>query len=154
MNTRIQQHSSELFKFKHGLKRHPLYDVWGKMKARCFNAQDKDYVDYGARGISMDNNWALNFVQFYYWALENGYTKGMEIDRENNDGNYCPDNCRFVTRSQNMRNTRRNNMVTYKGQTKCLAEWSDILGIKRYTLFGRISKLGWTVEKAFETPVK
>lgn len=144
---------TDLFKFKHGLKQHPLYDVWGKIKSRCFKETDKDYSDYGGRGITMCDEWRIDFKAFYDWAMDNGWQKGLETDRIVNSGNYEPANCRFVTRSQQMRNTRRNNRVTYKGQTKPLVEWSEILGIKRYTLFGRISRLGWTVEKAFETQV-
>lgn len=146
--------SGNMFQFRHGLKHHPLYDVWGKMKSRCYKPNDKDYSDYGGRGITVCMEWKEDFKVFYDWCMANGYEKGLEMDRRENDGNYSPDNCRFVTRSQNMRNTRRNNMVTYNGETKPLVEWSEILGIKRYTLFGRIFKYGWTIERAFNTPVQ
>ena len=154
MMQKIIQPKNELFKFKHGLKRHPLYDVWGKMKERCYKENSKDYPDYGARGIKVFELWITDFKSFYDWSISAGWRKGLEIDREENDGDYCPENCRFVTRSINMRNTRRNNLITYQGQTKCLTEWSEIIGIKRYTLFGRIFKSGWTIEKAFNTKVE
>lgn len=144
---------TDLFKFKHGLKRHPLYDVWGKIKERCFKKTAKDYKHYGGRGITVCEVWINDFLAFYNWAIDAGWKKGLEIDRVENDGPYCPDNCRFVTRSQNMRNTRRNNMVTYRGETKALIEWAEITGINRYTLFGRIFKYGWAVDLAMETPV-
>lgn len=153
MNHRIEIPNKELFKFKHGLKRHLLYQVWGKIKERCFKVNSKDYSYYGGRGIDMYEHWVLDFKPFYDWCIENGWRKGLEIDRENNHLGYHPSNCRFVTRSGNMRNTRRNNMITYKGDTKCLAEWAEILGMNRYTLFNRISRLGWTVEESFETPL-
>lgn len=143
---------SELFKITHGLRNHPLYDVWGKIKARCYNIQSKDYTDYGGRGISVCTEWIDDFKAFYDWCIENGYQKGLEIDRRNNNGNYEPDSCRMVTRSQNMRNTRRNNNLTYNGETKCLSEWAEIYGIKRFTLFGRINRMGWDIEKALTTP--
>lgn len=149
----IIQSNDELFKFKHGLKNHRLYDVWGKMKARCYNVTDKDYSDYGGRGIIVDSLWLVDFKSFYDWAMENGYKRGLEMDRKENSGNYEPDNCRFVTRSQNMRNTRRNHIIEYKGERKCLAEWAEITGHKRWTIFNRIHNCKWSVEEAFETPV-
>lgn len=144
----------ELFKFKHGLKKHPLYDVWGKIKCRCLKKTDKDYSDYGGRGINVHAEWIADFKAFYDWAILNGWRKGLEIDRRNNDGDYCPENCRFVTRSVNMRNTRRNNNVTFNGQTRCLTEWAEILQVNRYSLFNRIFNLGWSVEDAFTIPIK
>lgn len=145
---------TELFKFKHGLKQHPLYDVWIKIKSRCLKNTDKDYIDYGGRGIKVYPDWEDDFKSFYDWAIQNGWQSGLEIDRKNNNGDYDPENCRFVTHSVNMRNTRRNNNITFRGETKCLAEWSEILGIKRYTLFGRIFNYGWSIEDAFTTPIK
>ena len=82
-----------------------LYRLWESIKARCYNSKRKDYPNYGGRGITVCKEWFC-FDVFKNWALENGYNPGLEIDRINNDGIYCPDNCRFVTHSENNRNKR------------------------------------------------
>lgn len=96
-----------------------LYRLWESIKARCYNSKRKDYPNYGGRGITVCKEWFC-FDVFKNWALENGYNPGLEIDRINNDGIYCPDNCRFVTHSENNRNKRirRDNITGYKGVTR------------------------------------
>lgn len=81
---------------QHGLKKHPLYSVWCNMKQRCNNKKDKNHKNYGGKGISVMKKWD-SFIPFYNWAIENGWQKGLCIDRKNNDGNYSSRNCRFVT---------------------------------------------------------
>ena len=92
---------------KHGLSEHPLYQVWGSMKRRCGNKKDAAFKNYGARGISVCKEWANSFELFHQWAMEHGYSPGLHIDRINNDGNYEPNNCRFITQGMNNRNSRR-----------------------------------------------
>lgn len=92
---------------KHGLSVHPLNKVWRNIKGRCNNPKDKDFHYYGGRGIKICDEWLNDFQRFYNWAFANGYRQGLEIDRENNDGNYEPGNCRFVTRAQNNQNRTR-----------------------------------------------
>ena len=105
---------------KHGLSKHPLYSVYGLMIDRCYNDSNKRYHRYGGRGISVDNAWRYNFVLFYNWALSNGYKKGLQIDRINNNGNYEPNNCRFVTGNVNQsnRDVGKNCPFGYKGVVK------------------------------------
>jgi hypothetical protein len=91
---------------KHGLRRHPIFTLWANIKSRCKNQNHPKYKDYGGRGISICNEWNDDFKTFYDWCITNGWQQGLEIDRVNNNGNYEPSNCRFVTRTQNMRNTR------------------------------------------------
>ena len=79
---------------RHGLSNHPLYRVWNGMKQRCKNPHDDFFYCYGARGIKVCSDWSENFKNFYKWAVENGYHKGLTIDRKDTDGDYCPDNCR------------------------------------------------------------
>ena len=89
---------------KHGLTKHPLYCVWHNMKTRCYNPKRKAYKYYGGRGITVCDEWLFDFEAFYTWAINNGYKKGLQIDRENNDKNYNPENCRFITPRENVRN--------------------------------------------------
>jgi hypothetical protein len=82
-----------------------LYFVHGMIKQRCNNSNHKQYKDWGGRGISYCKEWEL-FLNFYNWAMSNGYEEGLQIDRINNDGNYEPNNCRWVTSKVNMNNRR------------------------------------------------
>ena len=91
---------------KHGGTGTKLYNTWKNIKKRILNPNNPDYKYYGGRGISICNEW-LEFTPFRDWALSNGYEKGLEIDRENTDGNYEPSNCRWVTHEKNIRNTKR-----------------------------------------------
>ena len=100
----------------HGLSTHSLYDVWVNMKARCYNTKDTSYHNYGGRGITICSEWLENFKCFYDWAISNGYKKGLEIDRIDNDGDYTHTNCRFVTSQDNSLNKRipSNNKSGYR----------------------------------------
>ena len=104
--------------YKHGLCEHPLYNVWKNMKKRCYNKNVYNYKSYGGRGIIVCDEWRNNFKAFYDWALNNDYEKGLEIDRVDNDGNYEPSNCRFVTRSENQKNKRVYGKIKIKHITK------------------------------------
>ncbi|MFA7287301.1 MAG: hypothetical protein WC055_00330 [Melioribacteraceae bacterium] len=102
----------------HGLYRHPLYNIWGLMMGRCYNKNGVQYKDWGGRGIIVCDEWKYNPELFIEWCLENGWVQGLEIDRENNDGNYEPNNCRFVTSQINIINMRliqSNNTSGYRG---------------------------------------
>ena len=91
--------------YKHGEIHTRLYNVWSMMKQRIFNPKASGYKNYGGRGITICNEW-LEFIPFRDWALNNGYAEGLQIHRENN-GNYEPDSCRWVTRTENLRHTRK-----------------------------------------------
>lgn len=136
---------------KHGLSSSNLFFIWSAMKQRCLNPKDKNYKDYGGRGITVCSEW-LNPENFYKWAIANAYKKGLSIDRIDVNGNYEPLNCRWATPKEQMRNTRKNHLITYKEQTKCLAEWAEIINIKSQILYKRL-KRGWSIEKALETPL-
>ena len=88
---------------RHGLTHHLLYRVWDNMKERCTNPKVHDYPRYGGKGITVCEEW-YDVRTFYDWAIANGWKKGLQIDRRDNDGNYEPDNCWFVTRTVNMNN--------------------------------------------------
>lgn len=90
----------------HGKKKHPLYSRWKGINKRCHYEKDDSYKDYGGRGIYVCSEWRHDFKPFYEWAIANGYSEELEIDRKENDGPYAPWNCRFVTRSINAVNKR------------------------------------------------
>ena len=92
---------------KHGHCYHPIYKVWAAMKQRCYNENYPEYYYYGGRGISICVEWKDYPRIFVEWALNNGWEKGLFIDRINNDGNYEPDNCQWITQSEN---TKRRNL--------------------------------------------
>lgn len=91
---------------KHGGCGSKLYDVWCGMKARCFNKNNKQYDDYGGRGITVCKEWKEDFATFQKWALAHGYKEGLTIDRRNNDKGYSPDNCRWITTAEQNANRR------------------------------------------------
>ena len=101
----------------HGLVSTRLYSIWSNMKERVFNIKYKRYNDYGGRGITICDEWKNDFMSFYDWAMSNDYSDELSIDRIDNDGNYCPENCRWTTPSIQSRNQRkrRNNTSGYKG---------------------------------------
>ncbi len=135
-----------------GLCRSSLYTVWNLMKQRCINPKHKSYKDYGGRGITYCKEWDT-FPPFKEWAFKNGYSKGLTLDRIDNNENYSPANCRWVTQKENCNNRRSSVRFEYHGETHTLPEWAAILGIKRHTLWSRIHKLKMPIEKAFSTPV-
>ncbi len=116
-----------------------LYKVWAAMKQRCLNPNNKRYHDYGGRGITISESW-MEYDEFYAWAIEHGYKRGLDIDRIDNNKGYSPDNCRFVTRKQNCRNKRDNRFITLMGQTRVLQEWCDIFGLDSKVVSHRISR--------------
>lgn len=121
---------------KHGLAEHPLYDVWQGIKKRCYNSRDKEYKNYGGRGIRMCDTWRTNFKQFYDDMLE-GYAQGLQIDRIDNDGNYTKENCRWVTPAENVRNRRRTIRIEFEGRSLTLQELSELTGVSYDTLNNR-----------------
>lgn len=139
---------------KHGIKRHPLYAVWDSMKARCYNKKNKDYKNYGARGVRICEEWRIDFLSFCNWAIENGWEKGLQIDKDmKGDGLlYSPKTCSIVTPKQNYNATRRSRYFTFNGKTKTMAQWAELFNIKYASFKYRIYQ-GWDIEKALTTPV-
>lgn len=144
------------FKLTHGHARNgksKVYQCWLHIKARCLNHNEPNYKNYGARGIKICDRW-LVFTNFLADIGEPPSAK-HQIDRyPNNNGNYEPGNCRWATRSENMRNTRGNHLITFNGKTQCLTAWAEELKLPRRLLYQRIHKLGWDRFKALSTPVR
>lgn len=129
-----------------------LYFVYNSMKDRCKNKNTKNYKNYGGRGIRVCDEWNNSYEFFLKWALSNGYREGLQLDRIDNNGNYSPENCRWVSCKQNLNNTRMNNLITYKNKTHTISEWADMFKINYMTLYRRI-KDGWDIERALKTPI-
>lgn len=132
----------------HGMYGTRIYRIWNGMIMRCTNQNIPIYNNYGARGISVCNEWR-KFNNFYKWAINNGYSDDLTIDRINNNGNYEPSNCRWVDYIEQANNTRRNLYIEYHGETKTLAQWSRILGFSYDLVKGRLYA-GWSFEKAIQ----
>lgn len=146
---------------KHKMYKTKLNSVWNSMKQRCSNPNHIQYHNYGGRGIKVCPEWndKINgFMNFYNWAMQNGYNKNAKfqqctLDRINNNGNYEPNNCRWVTIEEQCNNRRTNHYITYNQETHTIAEWSKILNINRYTLYDRINKSNMSIEKALTKKV-
>lgn len=95
--------NDHLFEKTHGISNHPIYKSWSCMKNRCLNKKHDKYHRYGGRGISICNEW-MDIINFYEWSINNGWSNGLEIDRINNNGNYEPNNCRWITHKENCNN--------------------------------------------------
>lgn len=137
--------------YKHGKSNTKIYNVWTAMKQRCLKENDRAYVNYGGRGIAVYEEW-LSFIPFYEWAMNSGYKEGLTLERIDNDGNYEPPNCTWIPKSEQTSNRRINKHITYKGKTKIMKDWAKELGFDYHVIQSRITKLGWSIEKAFETP--
>jgi hypothetical protein len=134
---------------KHGGAHTKTFKIWTAMKQRCENQRCRQYADYGGRGIRVCERWAMyaNFV-----ADMGEKPDGMSLDRINNDGHYEPGNCRWATHAQQARNTRRNIQVEFNGKTQTLTDWAKSLGIHPQSLYSRIYKHGWPLERALTLP--
>lgn len=129
-----------------------LYTAWNNMRQRCYNAKRRDYVWYGARGITICPEWANSFPAFAEWAMANGYEDHLTLDRIETDGPYCPENCRWATQKEQANNRRSSRLLTFGGRTQTLKQWSEELGVDISTLWRRLHN-GWTVDRALTEPV-
>ena len=114
---------------KFGITKELWYEMWQGMKARCYNPNNKEYHNYGARGIKVCKEWHDSAI-FGEWAMSHGYEKGLQIDRIDVDGDYCPENCRWVTPQVNANNRRNNVLVTIEGITDTVANTCRRYGLR------------------------
>lgn len=125
-----------------------IYIAWKNMKARC----NKPRVEKGEahyEHITYCQEWE-RFEPFFEWAMNNGYEEGLRLDRINNEGDYCPDNCRFITNKENSNNRSNNRLLTHNGETLTVSQWADKTGIHPATLHSRLKK--WSIEKSLTAP--
>lgn len=117
-----------------------LYNIYYNMKSRCYNTKNPYYYNYGGRGVIICDEWLNDFETFYNWAMNNSYKENLTIDRIDVNGNYEPNNCRWITIRENSNNKRNNHFETYNGETHTIAEWARILGINNSTLNNRLTR--------------
>lgn len=135
----------------HGLSKTLEYKVWAQMRKRCEAPYHISYHNYGGRGIKVCDRWQ-SFENFISDMGKRPSSK-HQLDRIDPDGDYTPDNCRWVTRRTQSRNKRNTRLFTFNGKTQILSDWADELGFNYSTLSMRIYKYGWSVERAFTEPV-
>lgn len=137
---------------KHGMSDSRIYRIWSLMKSRCNNKNSRAYPRYGGRGIKVCDEWNEP-SNFFNWAMENGYREDLTIDRIDNNGDYCPENCRWVSMKEQENNTSRNIFFSMDGETKSLTQWCDCFNMPYAAVRKRIKTLGWDFRKAIETPI-
>lgn len=138
---------------KHGGSGTQLYNVWKKIRERCYNPNDVNYHRYGGRGIKLCDEWE-DFSNFKTWSDSNGYTSTLTIDRINNDGNYEPSNCRWVDMTTQVRNRSITRKVVYKGENVTIKELSDRYNVNYYLLYDRIVRYKKTVDESLQDLIK
>lgn len=114
-----------------------LYNIFNGMRLRCYNKKAKNYPNYGGKGIKICKEWKNHFMNFCDWALENGYKENLTIDRIDVNGNYEPNNCRWVTMLQQENNRKNNIFLKYNNQNKTLKQWGRELNIPYGTIYAR-----------------
>ena len=129
-----------------------LGSIYHNMKTRCYNQNYDKYQYYGGKGIAVCDEWLSSYDAFEKWAIENGYNDTLTLDRINVNGNYCPENCRWITRKGQANNRTSNRLITYNGETKTIQQWADITGISHKTISQRIAS-GWSIDKTMTTPI-
>jgi len=132
----------------HNMTSNRLYRIYKGMVGRCYYPSTDRYSCYGGRGIKICNEWLKDRSKFFEWALKNGYHDNLTIDRIDVDGDYCPENCRWVSKEEQYKNRRQNIMITYNRKTLCAEDWSKLTGIKAQTIRWRY-KHGWEIDKIF-----
>lgn len=129
----------------HGLSKTRLYKILNGVKNRCYNENTDNYGYYGGRGIKVCDEWLNDFMSFYNWAMNNGYKEDLTIDRIDPNGNYEPNNCRWVTMKYQANNKKNNVMLTYDGETKTLSQWANDLNVNYNTIVTRYHR-GWDIK--------
>lgn len=147
----LQQENRKLMHIKHGGTHTRLYRIWKGLFQRCFNTNCREYKWYGAKGIKICDEWKNDFSIFREWALANGYSDELTIDRIDTNGDYEPNNCRWTDWLTQQNNRSSNRFYTHNGMTKTIAEWAREYGIPECNLITRMKK-GWDFEDALTRP--
>lgn len=130
-----------------------LWNIWNGIKKRCLFETEPRYAQYGARGITICDEWKESFDNFADWAYANGYDDTLTIERIDVNGNYCPENCKWITRKEQAFNKQDTIWVDYQGKRIQLRKLCEEKGLRYDAIHNRIMKMGWNVEKAIDTPL-
>jgi len=138
--------------YSHGMSGTSEYKAWINMKDRCFNPNHKRYLDWGGRGITVCDRWKNSFKNF---LADMGMKPSPKhsIDRIDNDGDYCPENCRWATRVEQENNKSTNRLITIACVTLTMAQWTKEMGFAKSVIQDRLN-LGWSEYKSVMTPVR
>lgn len=149
-----KQKSCGCLKSKHRKSKTSEYRIWIDIRRRCLDPRINGYVNYGAKGITICDEWSQSFENFYE-DMGPRPDKKHSIDRIDNNKGYSKENCRWATsKEQNRNRGKYNKKLTYKGIEKTQAEWGEVTGIKESTINKRLSKYKWSIEKTLTTPVR
>lgn len=129
----------------HRANKERLYQTWCNMRNRCRNKNRPDWKRYGGKGITICPEWD-DYAVFREWALSNGYNDNLTIDRIDSNGNYCPENCRWVDYKVQANNISRNHIIEYQGEKKTMAEWADYFGLSYSAMQHRVER-GWSMDR-------
>ncbi|ABK45150.1 conserved hypothetical protein [Magnetococcus marinus MC-1] len=130
-----------------------LKDMYDNMQKRCYRPETNRYERYGGRGIKMCDKWRTNRRAFYAWAIEQGWEQGLSIDRIDVDGNYTPENCRFIPIERQTSNTSRNRFLEWNGKSQIVSDWARELGVRPQALQHRVGR-GWDLHRMFTQPFR
>jgi len=140
------------FNASHGMTGTRIYNVWKHMKQRCLNKNSKRYEDWGGRGIKVCSKWKT--FEGFWEDMKDSYLDDLSIERIDNDGDYCLENCRWATRKQQGSNKRNNRILKWNNMEKTLTDWASYIGMNKGTLSSRINKSKWSVEKSLTYEVE
>lgn len=133
----------------HGKRHTRLYRIWSSMKDRCSNPNSRAYKWYGAKGVSVCREW-IDFETFRAWAEANGYADNLTIDRIDSNGNYCPDNCRWITNTDQQSNRSNNRHLTYGGETRTIKGWAEKFGIEYFQFYRMLKKFDFDIGRMID----
>lgn len=133
--------------YSHGESGSRLYSIWTNMITRTENPKGTAFNRYGGRGIRMCSEWRTSFEAFRDWAMDNGYTDDLTIDRIDNDRGYGPDNCRWAPWADQFNHRSDTKQITFNGETLSIAQWAEKLNLSKTMLYQRFAA-GWSVERA------
>ena len=138
---------------RHNMSKTRLYRIWAAMKCRCYTQSHHSYKNYGGRGIKVCDRWKNSSDEFIEWAIINGYTDDMTIERIDVNKDYCPENCTWIPANKQQANRTTCKYFTHNGETKNLTDWCSILNLPYKQVHNRIYKLCWSFERAISEPV-
>ena len=142
-------------KYPKEAKESRLLTIWYSMRQRCYgNKNSESYKKYGAKGIRICDEWKNDYMSFYNWAMSNGYSDELTIDRIDYKGNYEPSNCRWATSKTQANNKSNVRRYSFNGEAHTIPEWSELTGIDSTVIWARLCTLGWSIERTLTTPVR